>query len=123
MIVLTMTSTFEHPDWNLEYCHQKISTFDILGKLAASFENAAIAVSADQNGSGIEHIYTLNAKKMRWIQEFCRMKVDKSTTDIGQTPSREPQPDAAPTTLDEPLNFLDEAWFHDMLGPWEHQGL
>jgi hypothetical protein len=122
---LSLLSTFEHDNWDIGYLPQPMGICEVLGKAADRFEAAGVALGFNQDNDSVQdHLYSVNAKKMRVLRDFYRTRIlAKAAPDITQTPSDMDRSNGANTSAEEPLNFMDEAWLCELMGPWEYQGL
>tara|TARA_R110002060_G_scaffold14952_10_gene20942 strand:- start:40 stop:447 length:408 start_codon:yes stop_codon:yes gene_type:complete len=123
MGILQLLSTFDHPDWYLPWLRETISFADLLGKLSSIFSEVKAALNLDPNTTERLDMFSQSARKMGWIKMF----VEKGITGvIGQ--DRESRVSAAPFTAGEMsdlngggfMDYMDDAWMQDILGPWEY---
>lgn len=118
LIVLYRLSIFEHPGWDLRIVRDTLSFTLVIDKVITIMAQVKPAASLDPD-SLAERIDTfsqnsrrLNAIKASW----------ESRTAMDST-----APDAATATaMDEnqgdiSMDFLDDAWLKDVLGPWDLQ--
>ena len=126
---LALFATFEHDGWDSNDLNQTMGICEFADKVAERFEAAIVALGLDQNESGEDHLYVMNAKKLRWMQDFYRTKIlaNPSADLTQQTPTTYINGGSntadASANSEEPLNFVDEAWFSEIMGPWDYQGL
>ncbi len=119
MGVLQMLSTFEHPDWNLAWLRDSISLSDVLGKLAGTLSSVKATLNFDPKTSARIDMFSQSSKKMSWIKSF----IEKGIIEQGSE-SRVPEASVG-DMFDLPsggefMDFMDDAWMRDLLGPWEY---
>ena len=105
MLILQMLSTFEHPDWNLAYVRNTIDFMEVMDKMIDKFRRVEGQVF-------VRTVSKLVAVKAH-IQE--QLAVIRSGS---RSPSGE---DADMGRTWQPVDFLDESWFTDILGPLDPQ--
>lgn len=114
--VLQLLSTFDHPDWNLEWARATISFTDVLGKLAAHFGQAKVVLRLDPHISAAEDIFSRSAGKMTWMKSF----FENEGSSAGPRPIAScSNPNNLPgLPLANDMDFMDDEWMHDILELW-----
>lgn len=117
-VVLHLLCSFEHPDWDLDYCDHILRFSDVLLTLAERMERASSALGFQPPGSDI---FLACAKTLRRAEECCRVG------SAGQVPDLPPKseaelPDFTSSALDDWTMYLDEAMLRDVIGPFGTHG-
>ena len=105
IFVLQLLSNFDHPDWNLAYVRETIDFMAVLDSMIERFNKV--------EGRIFAHTATKMASIKAHIQE--KMAVDG----VGPRPGSLSGEDADMGRTWEPVDFLDETWLRDVLGPIE----
>ncbi|KAL2059766.1 hypothetical protein VTL71DRAFT_10150 [Oculimacula yallundae] len=120
--VLQMLSTFEHPDWNLDWLRETISLPDLLGRLSVRLFEVKAALNLDPGTTDRLDMFSQSAKKMGWIKLF----VEKTIPGFTAAQAKEARSSHSPSVEvydfngDEFMGYMDDAWMKDILGPWEY---
>jgi hypothetical protein len=108
-----MLSSFEHPDWNLDYVRQ---TLDFDGVLNLIVEQLGKVESGTTPGEPAV-VFSRMSMKIGCIQRYI---AGKGALYHSQGHQDILDPEIARTGV-EFSDFLDEAWLRDILGPFEYQ--
>ncbi|KAG9233293.1 hypothetical protein BJ875DRAFT_50563 [Amylocarpus encephaloides] len=130
LIILTMLTSIDHPDWDSRFSRQIIDVPGIIDDVANRFESTKNVAGIDADANE-DDLWTLSAKKLRFFGAFYRSKMEEKNRN-GANPamtSSHQYPaydfnfyDTSDLSVGDPTSLLDESWFRDVLGPWDFQG-
>jgi hypothetical protein len=103
VIVLQLLSSFDHPDWNLAYVRETIDFITVLDYLIERFNKAE------------GQIFARSAAKLATIKAHIQEKMSFEAVRPGPDSLSGEDADMGKTW--EPVDFLDETWLRDILGP------
>lgn len=116
--VLQLLTTFNHPDWNLEWAQATISFTDTLGRLAENYSKVKMTLGLDPHTPDGEDIFSHTGRRMLFVKSF----FEGEDAD-GQSQREQHVPNVAATpnvpTGDGNVDFMDDVWMHDLLEPFE----
>jgi hypothetical protein len=119
LVFLHKLSTFESPDWNLDFVRQTVNFRSILDQLIGWFERVKTAEGVEQGSAeNAEDIFSRIVRKFSRLKTWHEQKAGLNM--LG------PEMFTTPLNLDVDMNgismdFLNDAWLEEMLGPWECQ--
>lgn len=120
LAILQMLSTFEHPDWNVSWLRETINFPELLGKLATNLSEVKAALNLDPTTEERLDMFSQSAKKMNWIKMFVEKAIPGMSGQAGESRIEDnTSADMFDFNGDEFMDFMDDAWMKDMLGPWE----
>jgi hypothetical protein len=108
LMILQLLSTFDHPDWNLNYVRDTIDFMEVMDKIIARFHKVE------------GEIFERTAAKMASIKAHIQGQMSAPVAKDGA---------GGPDLLNgqdlemgnwEPFDFTDESWFVDMLAPLDY---
>ena len=117
MVVLHKLSTFESPDWDLDYVRQTVDFGNILDNLIRRFNEIQMTQGAEQGKQEGRDIFFRISRKLGRIKAWHE---EKTTLRSSRRETTSAVPDGAPV-MNGDLEFFNEAWLEDILGPWDYQ--
>jgi hypothetical protein len=119
LVFVHKLSTFESPDWNLDFVRQTVNFRSILDELIGWFERVKIAEGVEQSSPvNAEDFFSRAMGKLSRVKAWHEQKTGSNS--LG--------PEMSTTTLNPDvamngtsMDFLNDAWLEEMLGPWECQ--
>ncbi len=119
LVTLHKLSTFESPDWNLDYVRGTVNLGSILDQLIRWFDDVK-AHDGFETGDLEEHdVAWRTARKLQRIKQCHEHKV--ALNSIGIVPEAStPVLHAHIAIEDESLSFFNEDWLQEFLTPWDY---
>jgi hypothetical protein len=114
LVFLHKLSTFESPDWNLDFVHQTVNFRSILDQLIGWCERVRTAEGIEQSGAeNPEDIFSRAVRKLTRVKAWHEQKT--SSNSLGPEMSTTMlNPDVAMNGTS--MDFLNDAWLEEMLG-------
>ena len=122
---MTLLTSFEHDEWNISHIPEPMRLCNILGSIADKFDSAVAKLQIDEDEPGEIHIYAVNAKKFRVVQEFYRTKIlAKHNGELSLNAQNSTDRVASDGASHEPvLDTVDESWLNDWPAPWDYDDI
>jgi len=103
-------STFEHPEWDRGFVRQNLDLSSALETTERNFLQVKEVAGLDPNGSDDLDTFSIMASKARVIRMWWEATAGSTSNSVGEAPSE--------GMNDIPMDFLDDSWLRDVLGPW-----
>jgi hypothetical protein len=103
-------STFEHPEWDRGLVRENLDVSLFLDKAEKNFTQVKEAAGLDLCGSEDIDSFNIMASKIRVIKMLWDATTVSTMASNGVAPSDE--------MGDFPMEFLEDDWLRDLLGPW-----
>lgn len=114
--VLQLLTTFEHPDWNLEWARSAISFTDVLGKLSDIYGQVKSTLNLDPHTPVGEDIFSHSARRMSWMKSFFESGgIDPR---LDHNPQYSNSENTTDLSLGNDSNLLDDQWLRDLMELW-----
>ena len=118
LVVMHRLSTFESKEWDLGYVRETVNFGRILDRLISWFGKVLTAEELEQSNLDVESIFARTVRKLRLLKTWHDQKMALGSLTAG----------ASSTVLDgdvamngASVDFFNEAWLEQMLGPWDYQ--
>ncbi|KAE9370271.1 hypothetical protein N431DRAFT_559479 [Stipitochalara longipes BDJ] len=103
-------STFEHPEWDRGFVRENLDLSLVLETTERNFLQVKEVAGLDQNGSEDLDTFSIMASKTRVIKMWWEATTMSTLNSLSEAPSDRMD--------DIPMDFLDDNWLRDVLGPW-----
>jgi hypothetical protein len=103
-------STFEHPEWDQGLVRENLDVSLFLEEAEKNFTQVKEAAGLDLGGSEDIDVFNIMASKFRTVKMFWDATTVSTMAPLSIAPSD--------GMGDFPMEFLDDDWLRDLLGPW-----
>lgn len=119
LVFLHKLSTFESPDWDLDYVRETVGFGNILDQLIGWFENVKITEGiTEPSGEDAEDMFSRCVRKLSRIKAWHEQRTRSGS--LGPEPSTT-IPHGGATMTGDSMNFLNDTWLEEVLGNWDSQ--
>jgi hypothetical protein len=119
MVLLHKLSTFESQDWNLDYVRETLNFGNIIDQLIGWFGRVQNMERVEQ--SSVEETEDIFSRTLRHLSRVKALHDQKTASSLLGPEIITTVPDADITMIGVSMDFLNDAWLEEMLGPWESQ--
>ena len=123
---LQLLSTFEHPDWDLALVPEAIDFFSFLKTMMDKFSRVKATLGYDLYTTEALDFWSQSAKTIAKVESFFEGKIAEH--ECGNPCEQDHRSMETPNFSNFPpgaefMDFMDDIWMRDALGPTEYQGL
>jgi len=116
LVVLQLLSSFNHPEWNLNFVRETLNFKTLINRINEKFESVKTVPGCEETV-----VFSRISTKLRCIRDYIEAKsLDPSVVPGPEIISRGFR-DAEISGGRDFTDFFDEAWLKDILEPWESQ--
>jgi len=103
-------STFEHAEWDRELFREQLHVSSFLEQCEKNFAGVKEAAGLDIGGSEDMDSFSIMTSRVRVVKMSWDAANASMTNSVGMPSNDE--------SYDFPMDFSDEDWMRDLLGPW-----
>ena len=117
--VLQLLTTFDHPDWNLEWARSVISLTDILDQLSEKYSQAKTTLGLDPHTSDPVDIFSHSARRIAWMKSYFENGGNNPRLQDNNAQDRN-STDMADPSLENfnDIDLMDDEWLRDLMDLW-----
>jgi hypothetical protein len=123
---LQLLSSFEHPDWDLALVPEAIDFFSYLKAMMEKFSQVKDTLGYDLHTAESLDFFSRSGKTVALVESFFEGKVPAH--ECGNACEQDHRNMETPNYSNfqpgaEFMDFMDDVWMRDALGPTEYQGM